>query len=79
MLATATLLPTIDVTLKISLTPSSGSPVSATRVGFLMLAKMHVPVKLDLIHRAPNVPLDITYLTEAVFCVQVVPLRVPVT
>ena len=73
-----TLLRITEEILRIFLIHSSGSPVSATKVGFPTLATMHVPVKLVLIHHAPNVHLDITYLTERATCAQAVPSRVPV-
>lgn len=79
VLAMVTLLPTIDVTLRISLTPLLDFPVSATRVGFPTLATMHVPVKLVLIHHVLSAPLGITYLTEAVLCALEDPSRVLVT
>ncbi len=79
MLVMVTLLRITEEILRIFLTLLSASPVSAMKVGFQTLAKMHVPVKLGLIHRARNVHLDITYLTEAAVCALADPSRVLVT
>lgn len=79
VLAMVTLLPTIDVTLRIFLIPLLDFPVSATRAGFPTSATMHVPAKLGLTRNVLNVPLGITYSMGRATSVQAVPSRVPVT